>query len=201
MEDVWSYQTITNSSEGLYKEKGSKFIGIAFPCSDENTFMEGLKKAKAEHHSARHHCYAYAFGPSGEDYRANDDGEPSGTAGRPIHGQLRSFELTDTGIVVVRYYGGTKLGASGLIRAYREAAKAALEVAKIISVELKEHVSLAFPPEEVGSAMRLVDQFSAKVLAERFTHQSELDLEVPKRNLEEIKQALNKMPAIQLICR
>lgn len=141
-----TYLTIEVTSLGEYKEKGSKFLAYAYFVSNENDIKEKLDLLKKEHFKATHHCYAYRLGTDGKNYRANDDGEPSGTAGRPILGQIDSFGLTNLLIVVVRYYGGTKLGTSGLINAYRESAKEALtnaeKIEKIIESQLE--CSLAY---------------------------------------------------------
>ncbi len=127
------YKTITKpSAEGLFKAKGSKFYGYAFPVIDEEGVATFVKTIQDQHHKARHHCYAYRIGLDGDRWRANDDGEPSSSAGKPILGQIDSFELTDVLVVVVRYFGGTKLGVSGLIEAYREGAIATLSQAEII---------------------------------------------------------------------
>jgi uncharacterized YigZ family protein len=127
-----TYLTIAATSLGEFKEKGSKFLAYAYFVSNESDIKEKLDLLKKEHFKATHHCYAYRLGTDGKNYRANDDGEPSGTAGRPILGQIDSFGLTNLLIVVVRYYGGTKLGTSGLINAYRESAKEALSNAEKI---------------------------------------------------------------------
>lgn len=121
------YNTIESISEGLFKDKGSKFIAYTFPSDSTERFQISLEKIKKEHIKARHFCYAYRIGIDGTLYRANDDGEPSGTAGKPILGQIDKYELTNIGIVVVRYFGGVKLGTSGLINAYRLAAKESIE--------------------------------------------------------------------------
>ncbi len=127
------YKTITSPSpEGLFKAKGSKFYGYAFPVLDEDEVATFVKTVQDQHHKARHHCYAYRIGLDGDRWRANDDGEPSSSAGKPILGQIDSYELTNILIVVVRYFGGTKLGVSGLIEAYREGAIATLSQAEII---------------------------------------------------------------------
>jgi uncharacterized YigZ family protein len=127
------YKTILKpSAEGLFKAKGSKFYGYAFPVIDEEGVATFVKTIQDQHHKARHHCYAYRIGLDGDRWRANDDGEPSSSAGKPILGQIDSFELTDVLVVVVRYFGGTKLGVSGLIEAYREGAIATLSQAEII---------------------------------------------------------------------
>lgn len=141
-----TYLTIAATSLGEYKEKGSKFLAYAYFVSNETDIKEKLDLLKKEHFKATHHCYAYRLGTDGKNYRANDDGEPSGTAGRPILGQIDSFGLTNLLIVVVRYYGGTKLGTSGLINAYRESAKEALSNAEKIEkiIESQLECSLAY---------------------------------------------------------
>ncbi|MGQ8335429.1 YigZ family protein [Sunxiuqinia sp. A32] len=127
-----SYLTIVNPVEGLFKDKGSKFIAYAFPVSNEEEIKEHIQLLKKEHYSARHHCYAWRLGASKDRFRANDDGEPSSTAGKPILGQIQKFDLTNVLIVVVRYFGGTLLGVSGLINAYREAAADSIANATIV---------------------------------------------------------------------
>lgn len=141
-----TYLTIAATSHGEFKEKGSKFLAYAYFVSNESDIKEKLDLLKKEHFKATHHCYAYRLGTDGKNYRANDDGEPSGTAGRPILGQIDSFGLTNLLIVVVRYYGGTKLGTSGLINAYRESAKEALSNAEKIEkiIESQLECSLAY---------------------------------------------------------
>ncbi|MDV7398872.1 YigZ family protein, partial [Arthrospira platensis SPKY1] len=125
------YKTLASSSTGEFKDRGSKFIAYAYPVADEEEAMEKVAELRKEHFKARHHCFAWRFGVDGLRFRANDDGEPSGTAGRPILGQIDSFELTNVVVIVVRYFGGTLLGASGLIQAYRESAAEALRQATI----------------------------------------------------------------------
>ncbi|MFZ1579905.1 MAG: YigZ family protein, partial [Saprospiraceae bacterium] len=148
-----SYQTIASPSEGEYKEKGSKFLAYAYPMdaeSDLDGFMTSLRDI---HPKARHYCYAYKLGLDGTRFRANDDGEPSGTAGKPIYGQILSFGLTNVCIIVIRYFGGTKLGASGLIHAYKEASKAALDNAAIIEKYLYISYQLTFGYDHMGHIM------------------------------------------------
>jgi len=153
-----TYKTIQSVSAGLYKEKGSRFVSAAWPVSDEKvikTILEGIRK---EHHEARHHCYAYQLGSEENSWRANDDGEPSGTAGRPILGQIRSFGLTNILIVVSRYFGGTLLGVSGLINAYRSAAKDALSNAEIIDHIIQETCEITFPYAEMNDVMKIIKE-------------------------------------------
>ncbi len=139
------YKTIENPVENiLLKEKGSKFIGFAFPVNNENELKNALEKIRSEHPKATHHCYAFRMGINGENYRANDDGEPSGSAGLPIYNQLLANEITNVLVISVRYYGGTKLGVSGLVKAYKESAKITLEEANIIIKELEAEIEIQF---------------------------------------------------------
>jgi uncharacterized YigZ family protein len=154
------YKTILKPAEGLYKEKGSKFISIAFPIFSEEDFKQKLSNLKAEYHDARHHCYAYRLGVTSVLERFNDDGEPSGTAGKPILGQIHSFELTNVGIVVVRYFGGIKLGVGGLITAYKQAAADALNNAEIIIRELKDEYQITLGYEDFGGFMSLLKKLN-----------------------------------------
>lgn len=132
-EFVDEYLTISKPSEGLFKDRGSKFLAFAYPVSSEDEIKEIQEHLRSEYHDARHHCYAYMLGKDKNVFRANDDGEPSSTAGKPILGQIKSYDLTNILIVVIRYFGGTKLGVSGLINAYKTAAEEALKNAKIIN--------------------------------------------------------------------
>lgn len=142
---MFEFKTIAQPVENtLLKEKGSKFIGFAFPVNNESELKKSLEKIRNEHPKATHHCYAYRLGMNGENYRANDDGEPSGSAGLPIYNQLLAHEITNVLIIVVRYYGGTKLGVSGLVKAYKESAKITLEDAEIIIRELETEIEINF---------------------------------------------------------
>lgn len=162
---LYEYQTIERPVENiLLKEKGSKFIGFAFPVQDEIELKETLEKVRTEHPKATHHCYAFRLGLKGELYRANDDGEPSGSAGLPIYNQLLANELTNILLVVVRYYGGTKLGVSGLVKAYKESAKVTLEEAEIITKELETKIEITFNFNQQNVIFTLLSKFDAKVL-------------------------------------
>lgn len=162
---LYEYQTIERPVENiLLKEKGSKFIGFAFPVQDETELKETLEKVRTEHPKATHHCYAFRLGLKGELYRANDDGEPSGSAGLPIYNQLLANELTNILLVVVRYYGGTKLGVSGLVKAYKESAKVTLEEAEIITKELETKIEITFNFNQQNVIFTLLSKFDAKVL-------------------------------------
>ncbi len=150
MEERDYYDTIEADTEGLYKEKGSKFIANAYRVDSMDEIDYYLAELKSLHPKSRHICYSYRLGISGDDYRINDDGEPSGTAGKPIYNEIRSKELSHILVAVVRYFGGTKLGASGLITAYKTAAKDALDQAKIIRIYESYNVNLFYPIEKMG---------------------------------------------------
>ena len=159
------YKTIENPVENiLLKEKGSKFIGFAFPVNNENELKNALEKIRSEHPKATHHCYAFRMGINGENYRANDDGEPSGSAGLPIYNQLLANEITNVLVISVRYYGGTKLGVSGLVKAYKESAKITLEEANIITKELEAEIEIQFNFNQQNLIFTLLSKFDAKVL-------------------------------------
>ena len=153
-----TYNIITNSGEGLYKDKGSKFIAQAFPVSSETEAKEGIEDIKKKFHDARHHCYAYMIGPDKSCFRSNDDGEPSGTAGKPILNQILSKDLTNICVVVVRYFGGTKLGVSGLINAYKSAAREALDQTTVEERTIDEIYSLEFEYPLMNEVMRILKE-------------------------------------------
>jgi len=151
-----TYKTIKSLAEGLYKEKGSRFVAIAIPVSDQEAIKPILDKIRKEHHEARHHCYAYMIGHERTNWRVNDDGEPSGTGGRPILGQINSYGLTNLIIVVSRYFGGTLLGVSGLINAYRSAALSALQNADQVERTLQEYYEITYPYISMNDVMRIL---------------------------------------------
>ncbi len=151
-----TYKTIAGPSEGIYSEKRSKFIAYAFPVTSEQEVKQRLAEIQKKHWDARHHCYAYILGPNKDAYRMNDNGEPSGTAGRPIHGQLLSKDLTDVLLVVVRYFGGIKLGVSGLQNAYKVAAKEALDNAKIVEKTVQEKYRVTFEYLHMNEVMQIL---------------------------------------------
>jgi len=163
-----TYQTISGKAEGLYKEKGSKFIALAFHVTSEEEVKDILVGLRKEYHDARHHCYSYIIGFKGEHWRANDDGEPSGTAGRPIHGQMQSRNLTNTLIVVIRYFGGTKLGVSGLINAYKTAASDALEHANVVTKTIKDVYTITFGYLAMNDIMKLVKDENLGLMEQNF---------------------------------
>lgn len=173
-----TYKTIAAPSEGLYKEKGSKFLAFAYPVQTELKIKEHLEALRKQYYDARHHCYAYVLGPRQEVYRANDDGEPSATAGRPIHGQILSQGLTDVLVVVVRYFGGTKLGTSGLINAYKTATLDALQQAEVIEKIVMQRYRVRFPYEKMNQVMRIVKDLQLQVVEQQSDMQCVLVLAV-----------------------
>lgn len=173
-----TYHTIDEPAYGEYKEKGSKFLAFAYPMDEEESMQEYLNIARAEHHKARHFCYAYQIGLTGDRYRINDDGEPSGTAGKPILGQILSFGLTNVAIIVIRYFGGTKLGVSGLIQAYREAAKAALETAHIVEKYISSVYRLQFNYDQMGHVLNVLKDLNTDILNKSFDTSCEVTISV-----------------------
>jgi uncharacterized YigZ family protein len=166
LDDV--YKTIDGPSQGLYKEKGSKFLAFAWPVQTEDEIKQHLANLKTIYYDARHHCYAWQMGLDDMNFRANDDGEPSGTAGKPIHGQIRSSELTNVLIAVVRYFGGTKLGTSGLIHAYKTAAAEVIQQANIVEKTVNNQVVIRFPYEAMNDVMRVIKEEGPDIFSQKF---------------------------------
>ena len=161
----FSFQTINLPVENiLLKEKGSKFIGFAFPVENEKEVKKALGRVREEHPKATHHCYAFRLGITGENYRANDDGEPSGSAGLPIYNQLLANNVIQILVIAVRYYGGTKLGVSGLVKAYKETAKFTLESCEIITKELQSELEIQFDFNQQNVIFTLLNRFEAKII-------------------------------------
>jgi len=189
------YKTIRAPSEGLYKEKGSKFIAFAKAVFTESEFQEFQTEVKQLHNKARHHCYGFRIGIDGEHYRANDDGEPSGTAGKPILGQIDSNELTNIAIIVIRYFGGTKLGTGGLIVAYRSAAKAALENSVIIKKEILTEFKIAFDYKWMNGLLGAVKKIDAIILFKEFNAKPFLHIGIPR---SKASAAIHRLKALIL---
>ncbi len=194
----YTYKTIEKESEGIYREKGSKFIALAFPVKNEDAVKERLSEVKKKYYDARHHCYAYILGPNKDYYRLNDDGEPSGTAGRPIHGQLLSKDVTDTLIIVVRYFGGIKLGVSGLLNAYKTAAKDALENSHIITKFVEEQYGISFPPVAMNKVMQLLKRDSVKIMDQQYNTECEIYFSIQKREADVLLESLKKIENLKL---
>ena len=185
-----SFKTIKAPSQGIYKEKGSKFIAFAIPINSEPQFKEELSKIKKEYHDAGHHCYGFSVGAEGKLYRYSDDGEPNNSAGKTIYGQLLSFGVTNIAIIVIRYFGGTKLGVGGLITAYKEAAKDALNNATIIEQEITESLTINFKYESMNTIMGLVKTFDLEIVEQDFQLDCIIKLNCPKRNKLQLEDKL-----------
>lgn len=186
------YKEIKSASTGVYKEKGSKFIAYSFPVDSEENIKEKLEEVKKLEHSARHHCYAYILNPDKSAQRVNDDGEPSSTAGKPILGQILSNDLTNILIVVVRYFGGVKLGVPGLIRSYKTAALDAISNSEIITKIIKEQFSVSFKYPQMNDVMRLVKEYNLEVVNTDFQIECNLIFAVAKGKSEEVVETFKK---------
>ena len=190
MNEKDTFKTISKlSEEVLYKDKNSKFFGYAFPVSNEDEIKSHIEALKKQHHSARHWCYAYQLGAQEEHitYRVNDDGEPNNSAGMPIYGQILSFEVTNILIVVVRYFGGIKLGVSGLINAYKTAAQLALENSTIISELITQNIMVAFDYANINKVMRIVKERNLNIINQKLELDCEITISV---RLQEIPTVL-----------
>ena len=192
------FLTITAATEGFYKEKGSKFLSFAYPVSSDEEVKEKLDTLRKQFFDARHHCFAYTTGIDAERYRANDDGEPGHSAGDPILGQIRSRNLTNTLVVVVRYFGGTKLGVGGLIAAYKIAAADALDKAKVVEVSVTDTIKLYFPYERTSEVMRLVKEFNVNIKEQTFTESCSLTGDVEAGTAEVLKEKISLIEAVKI---
>jgi uncharacterized YigZ family protein len=187
-----TYFTIKSRATGIYKEKGSKFLATSIPVRDENEVKQELELIRKEYYDARHHCYAYVLGFDKSAWRANDDGEPSGTAGRPIHGQIQSHDLTNILIVVVRYFGGIKLGVSGLINAYKTAASDSLFNAEIIERTVDEFYEIKFNYEAMNDIMKIVKDDGLHLLNTQFDLECSLTFKIRKREADRVNEKFRK---------
>ncbi len=187
------YKTIASTSEGYYTEKRSKFLAFAHPVKTVDEVKELLAGYRKKYYDARHVCYAYMLGAERSDFRANDDGEPSSTAGKPILGQINSNELTDILIVVVRYYGGVNLGTSGLIVAYREAAADAIVHATIETRQVEEIVKYSFAYPQMNDVMRIVKDMNPRIVSQTYDNTCEIVLSIRKNESEELRSRLSKL--------
>ena len=178
-----TYFTIEKpSSEILFKEKNSKFYGYAFPISSENEIKQHLEILRKKHFGAVHFCYAYQLGTDTISYRANDDGEPNNTAGMPIYGQIQSFNVTNVLVVVVRFFGGVKLGVGGLITAYRESAKMALETAAIIEKTIDIHYIITFDYKNMNKVMRVIKEKNLILISQKMEESCQIEIATRKKN-------------------
>ncbi len=196
-----TYKTLETLSEGLYKEKGSKFIGYAVACYSEQEAKVFLAEWRKAHHQSRHLCYAYRFGLKKDVFRANDDGEPSNSAGAPILGQIQSYDLTNVLVGVVRYFGGTKLGVGGLIHAYRTAAKEAIESGIIIENQVFEHVQLKFGYHDMPEVMSFVKAHQLVIEKQDFAESCVLQVALPLNRVDFLKEGIvgNKEVGVEVL--
>jgi len=185
------YKTIQSNSNGLYKEKGSKFIAFAYPFNSEEDIKAKIGEIQKQYYDARHHCFAWRIGPDMARYRVNDDGEPSGSAGKPIFGQIQARELTDVLVIVIRYFGGTLLGVGGLINAYRSAASDALERSRIIELKVYTLVQLEFEYAQMNSVMKVIKEFQLGFEDQQFDLVCSLTLKIWKRNELQVIERLS----------
>lgn len=185
-----SYRTIETVYEGQFRDRGSRFIAIAFPVKSETEFKKKYNELKKLHHKANHHCYAMRLTPDRSVLKFSDDREPAGTAGRPILNTLLSHDVTDCAIVVVRYFGGTLLGVTGLINAYKSAAEAAIANAVIAEKEIKEYYQLRFVPEHMNGVMQLLKQHHATIQSNEFDSLNVIKIEIAKHKADELIAAL-----------
>ncbi len=194
--NLQTYKTIANPAVGLFKEKGSKFLAFAFVVQTEEEIKVHLEGLRKKHHDARHYCYAYRINPRNMYERANDDGEPRHSAGTPILGQLLSVGVVNTLVVVVRYFGGTKLGVPGLINAYKTAARMALDAAEIVEQEIHETITIAFDYPDLNNVMRIVKAFNATIEKQEMTTNITMRLALTESALKLIESHLSSLKTI-----
>ena len=194
-----TYKTITALAEGIYTEKRSKFIAMALPVRTLEEIKEHLERYQKQYYDARHVCYAYMLGHERKDFRANDNGEPSGTAGKPILGQINSNELTDILIVVVRYFGGIKLGTSGLIQAYKAAAAEAIAAAEVIEKTVDDDVEVAFEYPFMNDVMRIVKEEEPQIVSQSYDMDCLMRLRIRRSLMPRLRERLGKVETLRFI--
>ena len=198
-----TYKTIAAATEpeGNFRDRGSKFIGLLYPIQNEDEAKAILHTVKKQYYDATHHCYAYRFGPTGENYRANDDGEPSGSAGKPILNQLLSAEITNVLAVVVRYYGGTKLGVPGLINAYKEATRQAISEAEIVEKTVNDRFEVKFEYVAMNDVMKAVKELSPTIVSQDMGLSCQMVLEIRQSLSAQLEERLSgkEMITIELV--
>lgn len=196
MEDT--YRSISQPVEGLFKDKGSKFIAYAYPVYSEDEIKEIIQAIKKDHYSARHHCYAWRLGHEKLHFRANDDGEPSSTAGKPILGQIQSYDLTNILIVVVRYFGGTLLGVSGLINAYKNAAQDAINNAEIVEKIVERHLIVEFDYGVMNDVMKIFKDEKLPQFNQQFDLRCSIETRIRYGDTERIENTLSKIEGLKI---
>ena len=197
MSDI--FYTIESTSEAIYREKMSRFLAFAVPVKSADEARQVIKDYQNKFHDARHVCWAYMIGPQRLEFQLNDNGEPSGTAGKPILGQINSFNLTDIVIIVVRYFGGIKLGTSGLIVAYREAAKMAIEEASIVECHDMAHISFTFPYMSMNDVMKIGKSGDVRIVEQQFDNSCSMTIEMRRDFFDSIQQRLLSIAGLTLV--
>jgi uncharacterized YigZ family protein len=192
------YRSLERPAEGAFRDRNSRFLAFGFPVKTAEEVNDILNSIRKKYHDARHHCYAYRLGSAKDTYRMNDDGEPSGTAGKPIYGQLLSHDLTDTLAVVVRYFGGTLLGTSGLINAYRSATENMLSHALIISKYVEDHFHITFPYEKLNAVMQILKNEGIMPLLPDYSSECTMNIAVKKNLSETLTASLSTIPGLVL---
>lgn len=194
-----TYKTIASTVAGvLFKEKHSKFYGYAFHVTDEATVKLHLENVKKEHHTARHWCYAYQLGIEQKIFRANDDGEPNNSAGMPIYGQIQSFKLTNVLVIVVRYFGGVKLGVGGLIQAYKTTAQLALEESNIVEKTIDAHFLISFEYKDMNKVMRIIKEKQLNIVTQQLELSCNITIAVRKQKVQEVLDAFEAIYGVAI---
>lgn len=194
-----NYLTVKKHSQGIFRDKGSKFIGLVWPVESVDSVRDIVDSVKKEYHDARHHCYAYMIGSDRLTWRVNDDGEPSGSAGKPILGQINSAGLTNVLIVVVRYFGGTLLGVSGLIQAYRTAAAEAIKNSGIITMTLMDYYRIGFPYAAMNDVMKILKEENAGQSDQSFGLDCSIQIKIPHSEAERITGRLSAISKVSTV--
>jgi uncharacterized YigZ family protein len=192
------YYTIERTGSAEFKDRGSRFIAIALPIASPEAFKQALNDIKKEHPRATHHCFAYRLGLDGNTFRVSDDGEPSGTAGRPILGQIDSKELVNVMVVVVRYFGGTLLGTAGLINAYRSAASLALQITPIVQKQVEKEWAVQFDYTRIGEVMALIKQYNVRIVRQEIQLFCNMTLAIPMNRVQEVIYKLKDINNVEL---
>lgn len=194
----YNYQTIAQEGKAEYKDRGSKFIGYAFSVTDKEAFKEKMKEVKKQHEKASHHCFAYRLGTDGLEFRSSDNGEPSGSAGRPILGQIDRHEITDALVVVVRYFGGTLLGIRGLINAYKTAAADAIEAAPIIRKKIEDKYHLNFDYTQINTVMQIIKQNDCSILKQEMQLFCSMKIGIPLQQKQQCLAQIEEIPGLEV---
>lgn len=199
MDILDQYKTIKKPSpEVIFKDRGSKFLGYAFPISSKEEVNPIISKLKDNHHKARHWCYAWRLGVEKVSFRVNDDGEPNNSAGNPIYGQILSFDLTNILVVVVRYFGGTKLGVGGLINAYKTSAKLSLNASEIIQKTIDVNFELQFDYVDMNKVMRLIKEKNVNIVRQEMNMNCNFEISIRKKDADSIKSAFENLRCVQI---